>query len=102
MASSTACETVKSWLRANALRLGLKELRFEHSEEPATFGAVYELPGYLIGVRAWDNASCLDIDVLEARSKTAQLLCAGPCAGDAELLARLQKLETWVAERPGI
>jgi hypothetical protein len=80
----------------------LKELRFEQSEKIAKFAAGYELPGYLVTVTAWDNASCLDIDVLESRSGTVQMLCAGPCAGGAELLARLHKLETWIAERPGI
>ena len=102
MASPGACEIVKSWLRSNAERLGLKEVQFKHSDDIGKFGAGYEFRGHLIGVAAWDNASCFDIDVIDTRTRKAQILFWGPCAGDAELLGRLQVFEAWLATLPGI
>jgi hypothetical protein len=96
VADRRTCEIVDEWLQTNAERLGLKELRREHSDKIAKFGADYELRGYLISIGAWDNGRCLDIDVLNTKTKLIQMSQAGPCADENQILLRLSEFAEWV------
>jgi hypothetical protein len=93
------CELVDTWLQTNAERLGLKELRRAHSDKIAKFGAAYERLGYIISIGAWDTGRCLDIDVLNTGTKLVQMLQAGPCRDENELLARLSAFAEWVVSQ---
>ena len=79
-----------------------RRVRFERAASIAKLSAGYDVPGYRISVTAWDNASCLDIDVLETRSGGVRMLCAGATSGEADILARLDALESWARGHSGI
>jgi hypothetical protein len=96
VANRRTCEIVDEWLQTNAERLGLKELRREHSDKIAKFGADYELHDYLISIGVWDNGRCLDIDVLNTQTKLIQMLQAGPCNDENQVLVRLSAFAEWV------
>ncbi len=93
-----ACDVVESWLRANAVRLGWTERQFKRRHELGQFAAAYEVDDLLFTFAAWDNANCFDIDLIDTRTRAAEIICAGPTAGKREIV---EKIEAFVARIEG-
>lgn len=47
---------------------------------------------YLVSIGAWENARCLDVDVMRIRDKSVSMLSAGPCEDNAQVELRLKEL----------
>jgi hypothetical protein len=57
-----------------------------------------EWRGYIALITAWENASCLDIDVLNISSKEGVILASGPCDDPSEAPIRLLLLCDYIRE----
>ena len=56
-------------------------------------------------VGAWENAHCLDVDLLDMGTKQGSMLSIGPCTDDSEVQARIEALRSFLhgavrSERP--
>jgi hypothetical protein len=96
------CDSVEKWLSENASRLGWHRIQYARDMTRGTVSAGYELPGLLISIAAWDQGSCLDIDVLVKATGATHMLGSGPCDQPGEMVKRLEALIPWVAEHPHI
>jgi hypothetical protein len=57
---------------------------------------------YLGTVLVWNNANCLDIDLMRTDDKSISILSAGPCTDNATVDARLEALTPFLVDaRPG-
>jgi len=66
---SDACDLVNGWLDANISRTGWRELSRIHDRELRKSVAGYETDHLLISISAWTQGNCLDIDVLDKRTR---------------------------------
>ena len=53
-------------------------------------------PGYVASISAWENAMCLDVDVLELRSMEGLMFVAGPCDDQNDACARLLRFRDYI------
>jgi hypothetical protein len=87
-----ACDIVQAWLKHNAKYLGI-ERQLESLTGPLRkLTAGYETPTHLIFISAADNGSCIDIDTLDKATKTVEMISAGGCKDQADILNRLDTL----------
>lgn len=77
-ASVLAAPTFRSQLRVDA-EIGKLVIEVETTK-------------HLALVEAWEHASCLDVTIMDARSRSSTVLAAGPCDSDAQVSERLSAL----------
>ena len=53
---------------------------------------------YLGTVLVWNNADCLDVDLMRLEDKSALLLSAGPCADHSIVDTRLKALDPFLTD----
>ena len=56
-------------------------------------------PEYLIDIVAWDNASCLDIAVMDIATKETKYLHTGSCPSKEEFISNLNASLNWYKSR---
>jgi len=57
---------------------------------------------YLGTVLVWNNANCLDVDLMRLEDKSISMLALGPCTDNATVDARLQTLVPFLTDaKPG-
>ena len=100
----SALDFVQSWLSYNAVKLGeLGLIRlpdsivFKPSSSKKCWS--YESERYLVLIQAWENAACLDFDVMDKESKTIVFHPWGPCDDQAGLAARLESFIEWLEQQ---
>jgi hypothetical protein len=97
--SQTARDKVEAWITGHGDKIGtLRELR--RIEDPSySLNAWFETPQFLIDISAWDNASCLDIEALNATTEETEFCVTGPCEDDGALFKRLEEFLRWIEVR---
>src|SRR4051812_49768879 len=94
-----ACDLVNGWLNDKITRTDWRELRRIHDREIRKLVAEYETDNLLISIFAWTQGNCLDIDVLDKRTREITMLCAGACEERTEIMARLNHLMEHIQNR---
>jgi hypothetical protein len=90
--STSAREIVAGWLENNNDLIGLTKLRLVSAESPVQkLSGWYETKDLLIDLSVWENACCLDIEVIDKESKQFVFSEQGPCGDIDGLSARLQQ-----------
>ena len=53
-------------------------------------------PGHVASITAWENAICLDVDVVEIESKKGLIFVAGPCEDRNDARSRLLRFRDYI------
>jgi hypothetical protein len=104
-ASVMTCELctdyVESWVTAHADQIGGTLLKHGRDDQ---YGRIlcmgFETASHIIGISAWDNASCLDILALFKASGETDYCVAGECDGVAGIEHRLNQFLIWAETSP--
>jgi hypothetical protein len=96
--STSAREFVTGWLENNNDLIGLTKLRLVSAESPVQkLSGWYETKDLLIDLSVWENACCLDIEVIDKESKQFVFSEQGPCGDIDGLSARLQQFSQCIS-----
>lgn len=102
MDTERATEWLRSWateLEADAKRVGFELEMGDRGKLLLRVTLLSET--HAVDICAWDNASCLDIQVLDLKSEESTFPTVGPCHDQREFCEHLKSLRHWIMSAEG-